>query len=289
MGYATALPLWGFSAGIAHDFNGMSKEAPMATPSKAGLYSKPLPASSGDRSYMARLQCLEVLAASIVNELDQSLPAVALNADACVRMLSPYSLNLEGARDKAMRTMQSANRAAAAMRRMWSLFAKTDANDESVDLNEVVREVLVLSTQELQLRRISVRQELAADLPRIAGDPYQLQQAILNLVENAAEAVNEVHDRPREVVVSTQRGESHVRLSVRDTGAGFKAGDGQRLFDAFYTTKADGMGIGLFLSRWIIENHRGALSAALNDGPGATFSVLIPLPRDLAEGFRSVL
>jgi len=261
----------------------------MATPSKAGLHSKPLPASSGDRSHMDRLQCLEVLAASIVNELDQSLPAVALNAEACVQMLSPHRLNIEGARDKAQRTMQNANRAAAAMRRLWSLFAKTDASDEAVDLNEVVREVLALSAQELQLRRVSVRQELAADLPRIAGDPYQLQQALLNLVKNAAEAMNEIHDRHRELLVTTQSGDGHVRLSVRDAGAGFKSCDSHRLFDAFYTTKPDGMGIGLFLSRWIIENHGGAISAGLNDGPGATFSFLIPLPRDLAQGLRNIL
>jgi C4-dicarboxylate-specific signal transduction histidine kinase len=271
-----ALPLGCFSAGIAHDSNRMSKEAPMATLSKAGLHSKPLTVSSSDRSDMARIQCLEVLAACIVNELDQSLPAVALNADACVRMLSPHRLNLEGARDKALRTMQSATRATAAMRRLWSLFAKTDASDESVDLNEVVREVLALLVQELQLRRVSVRQELAADLPRIAGDPYQLQQALLNLVENAAEAMNEVHDRHRELVVTTRSGDGHVRLSVRDAGAGFKSGDSHRLFDPFYTTKRDGLGIGLFISRWIIENHRGSLCAALNDGPGATFSLSIP-------------
>lgn len=274
--YAMALPLGSFSAGIAHDSNRMSKEAPMATLPKAGLLSLPLPVSSRDRSDLARVQCLEVLAACIVNELDQSLPAVTLNADACVRMLSPHTLNLEGARDKALRTAQSANRAAAAMRRLWALFAKTDANDESVDLNEVVREVLALSVQELQLRRVAVRQALAANLPRIAGDPYQLQQAILNLVENAAEAMSEIHDRPRELIVKTESRDGHVHLSVRDSGAGFKSRDSHRLFDPFYTTKRDGMGIGLFLSRWIIENHRGSVCAALNDGPGATFSLSIP-------------
>ena len=126
------------------------------------------------------------------------------------------------------------------------------------------------------LDAITAIRELEADLPRIAGDALQLQQVILDLVMNAADAMNEIHGRPRELVVTTQSGEGHVRLSVRDGGRGFEPRAAGRLFDAFYTTKADGLGVGLFISRWIVENHRGAVSAALNDGPGATFSFRIP-------------
>jgi len=224
----------------------------------------------------ARARCLEVLAASIVHEINQPLSTVIANAEACVRMLGAQSLDLEGARDAAFRTVQEGKRAAAVLQRMWSLFAKTEARNEPVDLNETASAALLLSSQELQLRRVIVRRELEADLPRISGDASQLEQVILNLVTNAADAMNEIHDRPRELVVRTERGEGHVRLSVQDAGQGFEPRAADQLFVAFYTTKADGMGVGLFVSRWIIENHGGAIWAALNAGPGATFSFLIP-------------
>jgi signal transduction histidine kinase len=244
----------------------------MATPSK--------PVSrTGKPDEVERARCLEVFAASLIHEINQPLSVLVGNAEACLRKLSPTALDLEGARDAALRTVQEAQRAAALIQRMWSLFAKTEANNESVDLNEAAMAALRLSSQKLELRQVIARSELEADLPRIAGDSLQLQQVILNLVTNAAEAMDEVHDRPRELVVRTQSLDAHVRLSVRDAGEGFSPGDAERLFDAFYTTKRDGSGIGLFISRWIIENHGGAIHAALNDDPGATFSFLIPCRR----------
>ena len=244
----------------------------MATPSKA--VSRPAKPDEIERT-----RCLEVFVASLVHEINQPLSGLIGNAEACLRELSSTTLNLEGARDAALRTLQEGQRAAAVIQRMWSLLVKTEANNESVDLNEAAMAALRLSSQKLELRQMIARAELQADLPRIAGDSLQLQQVILNLVTNAAEAMDEVHDRPRELVVSTQSVEDHVRLSVRDAGEGFTPGEAERLFDAFYTTKRDGTGIGLFISRWIIENHGGAIHASLNDGPGATFSFLIPCPR----------
>ena len=224
-------------------------------------------------------QDLEVLAASIVHEINQPLSTLVTNAESCLRMLSATSLNLEGARDNALRMMQDARRAAALLQRVWSLFAASDGKSEPVDLNDAVRAALALASQKLHLGRVIVRRELAADLPRVSGDSLQLQQAILNLITNAAEAMNGIQDRPRELAVSTQSGGDHVRLSLRDAGEGFKREDAHRLFDAFYTTRPDRMGVGLFLSRWIIERHRGSISAAANDGPGATFSFSIPCQR----------
>jgi len=122
-----------------------------------------------------------------------------------------------------------------------------------------------------------LRQELAESLPPIAGDRIQLQQVILNLLRNASDAMSTVEDRPRELVIRTERDEDNrVRLSVQDAGVGFAAQAADRLFDAFYTTKRDGMGMGLSVSRSVIEAHRGRLWASANDGPGATFSFVLP-------------
>jgi C4-dicarboxylate-specific signal transduction histidine kinase len=159
-----------------------------------------------------------------------------------------------------------------------ALFSNKDATTESVDLNEATREVIALSSSELQRGRVMLRPELADDLPPVTGDRVQLQQVILNLLRNAADAMNGVEDRPRRVVIRTQRDEDDcVRLTVQDAGVGIGPEAVERLFDTFYTTKSDGMGIGLAVSRSIIEHHRGRLWAAPNDdGPGATFSFSIP-------------
>jgi signal transduction histidine kinase len=265
------------SAGIAHGRNGGSKEAWMATASRPVSHHELDEAGHPDRPDDAeRARCLEVLAASLVHEINQPLSTLVANAETCLQMLSAHSLNIQAAHDAALRSMRDAKRVAAVVERMWSLFAKTEANGEPVDLNATAEAALLLSMPKLQQRGVSVRRELEPNLPRITGDSLQLQQVILNLVLNAAEAMDEIHDRPRELVVRTQRGEGHVRLSVRDAGKGFEPQTADRLFDAFYTTKADGIGVGLFVSRWIVENHRGAISALPNDGPGATFSFSIP-------------
>ena len=161
--------------------------------------------------------------------------------------------------------------------RLRALFKKTTTASESLDLNEAAREVLALSMSELQRAQVIVRTELAHDLPPVKGDRVQLQQVILNLVLNAAEAMSTIEDRSRQLVVRTERDEGdHVRLTVRDTGPGFDPLSAKRLFETFYTTKPDGMGIGLSISRTIIERHQGRLWAASHDGPGATVAFSIP-------------
>jgi signal transduction histidine kinase len=163
------------------------------------------------------------------------------------------------------------------IKRLRSLFAKKSAFTDSVDLNEAVREVIRLSFRELQRNHVLVRAELADNLPHLRADRVQLQQVILNLLLNASEAMSTVVDHQRQVIVRTELDKSDwVRLSVRDTGVGFDPQSIDKLFEAFYTTKSRGMGIGLSVSRSIIDSHGGRLWAALNRGPGATFSFSIP-------------
>jgi signal transduction histidine kinase len=164
-----------------------------------------------------------------------------------------------------------------------ALFSKREFTLESVDLNETTQEVIALSLSDLQRHRVVLQTQFADDLPVISGDRVQLQQVILNLLRNAADAMTDVHDRPRHLLIRTQRDEGdRVRLTVRDAGVGFDTPNADKLFDAFYTTKNDGMGIGLSVSRSIVERHYGRLWAEPNDGPGATFSFSIPFAPEAA-------
>ena len=173
--------------------------------------------------------------------------------------------------------IRDGNRAADVIKRLRALFSNTGVATESVDLNEAAREVLALSSSDLQRGGVLVRAELAEKLPKVTGDRVQLQQVMLNLVLNASQAMNPVDDRPRQLVIRTARDDAdRVRLTVQDAGVGLDMSNLERLFDAFYTTKSDGMGIGLSISRSIVESHRGRLWAEPNDGPGATFSFSIP-------------
>ena len=146
--------------------------------------------------------------------------------------------------------------------------------------------MLALSLSELQRGRVILRQELADDLPFVTGDRVQLQQVILNLIRNASDAMSDVEDRPRQLLIRTERDEDdRVRLTVQDAGVEFDPQAADKLFESFYTTKNDGMGIGLSVSRSIIDSHHGCLWATLNNGPGAAFSFSIPrTPEGMLRG-----
>jgi PAS domain S-box-containing protein len=224
-----------------------------------------------------RIATLGQLSASITHELNQPLTGIITNCGTCVRMLASDPLNLDVAREAVRRTLRDANRASDVLTRLRALFNKQESASESVDLNEATREVIALSLGELQSSRVILRTELADDLQRVTADRVQLQQVVLNLLRNALDAMSSVDDRPRDMLIRTERDEGDsVRLSVKDTGVGFDPHTIDTLFEAFYTTKNDGMGVGLSVSRSIIENHRGRLWAVLNDGPGATFSFSVP-------------
>jgi signal transduction histidine kinase len=220
---------------------------------------------------------LGALTASIAHELNQPLSGIITNASTCLRMLNADPPNVGGARETARRTIRDGNRASEVITRLRALFSKNGATIESVDLNEATREVIALLQSEHQRSRIILRTELADDLPPVTGDRVQLQQVILNLLVNASDAMSGIDDRQRQLVIRTERdAEDCVRLTVQDAGVGFDPQDADRLFESFYTTKNDGMGIGLSVSRSIIESHHGRLGASLNNGPGATFSFSIP-------------
>jgi C4-dicarboxylate-specific signal transduction histidine kinase len=234
----------------------------------------------------ARVTSLGVLTAAIAHEVNQPLAGIVTNASTCRRMLAVDPPDVEGARETARRMIRDAERASEVVKRLRALFCKTGATSESLDLNEATREVVALSLSELERNKVIVRTELAGELPPVQGDRVQLQQVILNLFLNASDAMSGIDDRPRQLVIRTERDEEdRVRLSVRDTGAGFEPQGVDRLFDAFYTTKSSGMGIGLSVSRSIIESHKGRLWATPNDGPGATFAFSIPCGRqDVTAG-----
>src|ERR1700752_3024610 len=233
-------------------------------------------------AHLTRVMSLGALTASIAHEVNQPLSGIITNANTCLRMLAANPPNVDGARETARRTIRDGDRAAAVITRLRALFSQKDATIESVDLNEATREVIALSLSELQRNRVILRSELADYLPPVAGDRVQLQQVILNLVRNATDAMSGVDDRPRLLLIRTGlEGGGQVRLSVQDAGVGFDPQVMDRLFDSFYTTKNDGMGIGLSVSRSIIASHNERLWTTLNEGPGATFSFSIPFAHDV--------
>jgi len=191
-------------------------------------------------------------------------------------MLTADPPNVDGARETARRTIRDGNRASDVITRLRTLFSKREVVAESVDLNEAAREVFALLLSELQRNRAILHHEFADRLPIVKGDRVQLQQVILNLVRNASDAMSGIEDRPRRLLIRTEQVDEGVCLRVQDSGIGFDPAIADRLFESFYTTRTDGMGIGLSVSRSIIEAHGGRLWATPNDGPGATFAFSIP-------------
>jgi len=227
---------------------------------------------------MARVTSLGALTASIAHEVNQPLLGIVTNASTCLRMLAADPPNIDGARETARFLVSDGHRASDVIKRLRSLFSKSSPAMELLDLSEATQEVVTLCLNELQRNRVAVRTICAEDLPPVRGDRVQLQQVILNLLLNATEAMRGIDERPRQVLVRTYLDEDeNVRLTVQDTGVGLEPGEIENLFAAFYTTKSDGMGIGLSISRSIIERHHGRIWASPNSrGPGATFSVAIP-------------
>jgi PAS domain S-box-containing protein len=228
---------------------------------------------------MMRVMTIGQLTASIAHEVSQPLSGIITNASTCLRMLSSHPPNIDGARETAERTIRDSNRASEVITRLRTLFSKKHVEVEPLDLNEAAREVIALLSGELQRNSVILKQELSDHLPTVQGDRVQLQQVILNLLRNASDAMSSIEDRSRQMVVRTELEGGQVRLSVQDSGPGFAPELADKMFETFYTTKPDGMGIGLTVSRSIIEAHRGRLWAMANDGPGAIFAFSIPCER----------
>jgi C4-dicarboxylate-specific signal transduction histidine kinase len=230
-----------------------------------------------DLAHLARVSSLGTLAAAIAHEVTQPLTGIIINAGTCAALLGMEPPDLICAGETARRIMRDAHRACDVVARLRALFDKRARTLEFVDLNEAAREVASLSSSELCRSGVILRQEYTDPLPSVAGDRVQLQQVILNLLLNAADAMRAIEDRPKLLTIRTQPdGPDHVSLSVRDAGPGFEPQKVEKLFEPFYTTKRDGMGIGLSVSRSIVESHQGRLWGMLNEGPGATFAFAIP-------------
>lgn len=237
-----------------------------------------------DLAHVARVATLNAMTASIGHEVRQPLSGILTSAHTCLRMLAADPPNLVGAAETARRTIRDAERASDVIKRLRAMFAKNAPTLEMVDLNDAAREVIALCAGELQRGRAILQTDFVDDLPSFYGDRIQLQQVILNLLLNAADAMAEIEDRPRTLLVrTTLDDDANIKLAVRDAGTGLDPHAVQKLFEPFYTTKANGMGVGLSICQSIIASHDGRLWGEANDGPGATFSFSIPIKEEGVE------
>jgi PAS domain S-box-containing protein len=257
--------------------------------------------AQNELAHVSRVTTMGELAASIAHEVNQPLAGMITNANASLRWLAGDSPNLAEAREAIRRIIRDGNRAGDVISRMRALFKKAPAAKGPVDLNELIQEVLTLAQTELQKNRISLRTQFANDLPTVIGDKIQLQQVVLNLVLNGIEAMSEVAEDPRELCVSSQKvteiaggtgketiegnaltdpESASVLIAVRDSGPGLDATELLRVFETFYTTKSQGMGLGLAISRSIIEAHHGRLWVTANLPRGAVFQFTLPIQAD---------
>jgi PAS domain S-box-containing protein len=232
-------------------------------------------------AHVTRVTALGEFAASIAHEVNQPLAAVVTNAAACLRWLDREPANLKEARGAVQSIVKDGNRAGEVIQRVRALMNKTADQKAPLHIDDVVNEVIDLVQHELFNHRVALRLELAPALPPVLADRIQLQQVILNLVINGIEAMQPVKDRMRELVIRTWQDEaSQVLVTVSDCGVGVAAENADRLFDAFFTTKSSGMGMGLSICRSIVTAHGGRLSASGNAGPGATFQFTLPLHQE---------
>src|SRR5262245_21995203 len=223
-------------------------------------------------AHITRVMTMGELAASIAHEVNQPLTAVITNGNSCLRWLAGDAPNLDEARESARRIIRDGKRASEVITRIKGLLRKTETQKARLDINQIVQEVVLLTKNEAIRKGVALRLELAVELPPVLGDRVQLQQVILNLVMNGIEAMASVSDRPREMFIRSSPHEPDlVLLAVQDCGIGIDHENSEKVFNAFYTTKSQGMGMGLAISRSIVESHGGRLWVIPNEGPGSTF------------------
>jgi signal transduction histidine kinase len=233
--------------------------------------------AQSDLARINRVNTMGELTAALAHDLSQPISGAITNANTCLRKLAHDQPNLDAVRTTVNRIARDAQRAADIIARIRSLFARGAINREVIDINEISRKTVALMRDEAVRYNISVRTELAADVPPIVGDRVQLQQVAMNLILNGIEAMKKV-DGTREMVIRSQRAENEqVLVSVSDTGIGFAPELAQRIFDPFFTTKPTGTGMGLRICSTIVESHGGRLWAVGAPGRGATFHLSLPV------------
>jgi PAS domain S-box-containing protein len=237
-----------------------------------------LRAAQAQLAHMARVTTMGELTSSIAHEVNQPLAAVVTNGDACLRWLGNDPPNLDKARLSVAGIIKEGNRAGEIIQRVRALAKKTPPQRTVMGINEAIEEVIDLVGAELARHQVLLLKELMSDLPTVFGDRVQLQQVILNLIANGIEAMEPVTDRPRELSIGSRATEDgRVLISVSDCGTGIGPEFVDHLFEAFFTTKQEGMGLGLSISRTIVEGHGGRLSAIANKPYGATFQFTLPV------------
>jgi C4-dicarboxylate-specific signal transduction histidine kinase len=238
-----------------------------------------LQTAQAELAHASRVATLGEISASIAHEVNQPLAAIVANGQACLRFLNHESPDLNDVRGALEWVVKDGNRAAEVIQRVRTLVKKTDTQKVALDINDAINDVVALLQRELSAHRVWLKLELAADLPKVFADRVQLQQVVMNLIMNGAEAMQEVADRPRILTIgsSLQDGQQ-VAVAVKDCGIGLTADSQNRLFNAFFSTKPGGLGIGLSICRSIIEVHGGRLWASANPDHGATFQFVLPLP-----------
>ena len=232
-------------------------------------------------AHVNRMATVGQLSASIAHEINQPLSGIVTNASTCLRMLAADPPNVSGAQETARRSIRDAKRAADIISRLRALFFKKQIRIDLVDLNEASREVISLALRELERSQVILRSEFAEDLPLVKVDRIQLQQVILNLIRNASDAMRDIDDREKELAIKTAKtGPDGVLVAIQDSGPGIDPTKLDRIFDAFYTTKPDGLGVGLSVCRTIVEAHGGKLWATAAGPHGAIFQFTLPVNGD---------
>jgi signal transduction histidine kinase len=240
-------------------------------------------------AHLDRLTMLGELTASIAHEVNQPLSGVVSNGSACLRWLAGDVPNLEEAREAARRIVRDGKRAGEVIARIRALTKKASMPREKLDLNETLRQVLALVGDEAKRKRVDIRTNFADDLSPVSGDQVQLQQVVLNLAMNAIEAMSSIGERTRELVITTQNIDTdQVQVTVEDSGVGLDPNTMQKIFEPFYTTKPTGMGMGLSISRSILQSHGGRLWATAKDGPGTIFYFTLPKYHEEEESHAGV-
>jgi C4-dicarboxylate-specific signal transduction histidine kinase len=248
------------------------------------LASEALREAQTELAHVNRVTTMGELAGSIAHEVNQPVAAVVANAHAALNWLGAHPPDLAEARQCLDGIIKDGNRASEVINRIRALIKKVPSRNDQLDINDPILEVIALTRSELLRNAVSLQTQLAEALPRIQGDRIQLQQVILNLIINAVEAMSGVSEGARELLIRTEKDASDgVLVAVQDSGPGLSPDSFDRLFDAFYTTKPGGMGMGLSICRSIIKDHGGRLSASGTVGPGATFQFVLPADRQAAS------